>query len=197
MGQLGYSVAVETVMPLEGSQAGGTEITITGTGFAPTSESNSVEWDYGNSILSRAYQRALGSHDNECSEGWESVVTVGGWECDIITASHMTITCITPANQNAGITDMYDLVVTVRCKDGSMITSQTYATQFSYSDVLTPTLSGVTPTEGSVHGGNVVTITGTGFSDDPADISVKVTIAIDNRLDGRCNLSLPPSAGRL
>ena len=54
------------------------EITITGMGFAPAkSDSNSMEWDPGNEILADAYKQALVANDDECSEGWESVVTVG------------------------------------------------------------------------------------------------------------------------
>lgn len=162
--------------PNEGSQAGGTEITITGMGFSLiVSDSNSMELDPENEILSDAYKRALVANGNGCNEGWETLVTMGGNECDIITLDHMTITCITPANQNAGITDIYDVIVQVRCTDNSSTPlSATINNGFTYSDHLTPEVTGVTPNQGTVYGGNSITITGTGFSDDPSEIFVKV-----------------------
>lgn len=170
---LQYSVVVESVSPSEGSQAGGTEITISGAGFAPTS--SVTVWEPENSILLDAYKRAKVAQDNGCPEGWETIVTVGMEECDIITSDHVTITCITPANQNAGTTDPYDTVVTVRCKDGSQVSSHTLSDGFAYSDTLTPEITGITPAQGSVYGGNSITITGTEFSEDPTSISVMVS----------------------
>ena len=168
---LEYSVVIETVTPSEGSQKGGTEITISGMGFSLTVfDSDSMEWD--NEILLDAYERALVAHGDGCSEGWESVVMVGGSECDIITVNHMTITCITPANQNPGITDIYDVMVQVGC--GSVSLSASISGGFTYSDDLTPEVTGITPDQGSIYGGTSVTITGTGFSDDPSEVSVKV-----------------------
>lgn len=169
---LQYSVSVESVSPLEGSQAGGTEITISGTGFAPTS--SVTVWEPENSILLDAYKRAVLAQDNGCPEGWETIVTLGGEECDIITSDYLTITCITPANQNEGTTD-YEMVVTVRCKDGSQVSSHTLSNGFAYNDGFTPQITGITPAQGSVYGGNSVTITGTEFSEDPTSISVMVS----------------------
>lgn len=170
---LQYSVVVESLSPSEGSQAGGTEITISGTGFAPTS--SVTVWEPEDSILLDAYKRAVLAQDNGCPEGWETVVTLGAEECDIITSSHMTITCVTPANQNAGTTDVYDIMVTIRCKDGSQVSSHTLGNGFAYSDALTPQITGITPDQGSVYGGNSITITGTEFSENPTSISVMVS----------------------
>ena len=212
MSQLEYSVVMETVLPVEGSQAGGTEITISGKGFVSRTspDSNFVEWDPQQPILSDAYERALIAYDNECSEGWENVVMVGVWECDIITADHTTITCTTPANQNPGTTNVYDVTVNVLCKDvGSVALSDTLSNGFTYSVTLTPTITGVTPPEGSVHGGNSLSITGTGFSDDPLKVSVMVRYERSQLCTPLISLlslapsSLPPpflppsSAGRL
>ena len=175
MNPLEYIVVVETVLPWEGSQAGGTMITISGTGFARTSsDSGSTEWNHGNEILSDAYHRALAG-DNGCSGGWENLVMVGEWECDIITSDHMTITCITPANQNAGSTNAYDVTVQVYChgSDSTPMTD-TLSSGYTYSDSLTPEVEEVTPSQGSVHGGNTITITGNGFSHDTSQISVMV-----------------------
>ena len=134
-----------------------------------------MEWDPGNEILADAYKRALVTYDDECSEGWESVVTVGDWECEVNTADHMTITCITPANQNVGITNMHDVTVHVQCRDmGSVALSHTITSGYSYSDMLTPEVFAVTPTEGPVHGGTALTITGAGFSADPSEVAVMV-----------------------
>ena len=176
MSPLEYTVTIATVSPGEGSQAGGTEITITGMGFASTlSDSSSIELDPGNEILSDAYQRALGALGEECIGGWENVVTVGEWECDIISADHMTITCVTPVNQNADATNTYDVMVQVRCTDvDSTSLDVSVSDGFTYSNDLTPELSGVTPERGTVHGGNSITISGAGFSDNPSEISVMV-----------------------
>ena len=144
-------------------------------GFAPTaSDSDSMEWVPENEILTDAYKRTLVANDDECSNGWESVVMVGGWECDVITADHMTITCITPANQIVG-TNVYDVTVHVQCRDsGSVSQSQTISSGFTYSDTLTPEVGRVTPMQGSVYGGTTITISGTGFSDDASQVVVMV-----------------------
>ena len=169
-----YTVTVDTVLPGEGSQVGGTEITITGIGFALTSY-DFDEWNPGNEILLDAYQRAVVANGDGCSGEWRNVVALGGIECVIITADHMTITCITPANQNPGTTDTYDVTVGVVCSDvGSTPASGVAAGGFTYSNLLTPEVTEVTPHQGSIHGGNSITITGTGFSDDPSQLSVKV-----------------------
>ena len=166
---LEYTVTVSDVLPDEGSQNGGTEITITGTGFALTS-SDSNEWDPGNEVLLDAYQRALVANGNGCTGEWKNVVRIGVSECDVITADHMTITCITPPNP--GTTDIYDMIFEVVCSDE--ISAQAIGDLFTYSDVLTPEVTEVTPNQGSIHGGDSITITGTGFSDDPSQLSVKV-----------------------
>ena len=173
---LEYTVVIATVLPGEGSQIGGTEITITGVGFASVmSDSDSMEWNLGNEILADAYERALVANDNECSDGWENVVMVGGWECDVITANHMTITCITPANQNFGIINVYNVTVHVQCRDmGSVALFHTVSDGFTYSDALTPAVGIVTPTQGSIYGGTIITITGIGFSTDPSEVTVMV-----------------------
>ena len=173
---LEYTVTVDTVTPGEGSQEGGTEITITGTGFAPTSP-HSVEWSHENEIVWDAYQRALVANGDGCSGEWRNVVTLGGSECDVISADHMTIKCITPANQNPGATDTYDVTVEVICSDvGSTPASGVATGGFTYSDILTPEVTGVTPDQGSIHGGESITIDGTGFSEES---SVKVWIVDD------------------
>lgn len=176
MDMLQYSVSLETVLPSEGSQAGGTEITIAGTGFAPMSSvTSSTGWEPENSILLDAYKRAVVAHDNGCPESLQTVVRVGVEECDIITADHMTIRCVTPPNPNPGTTDTYDVVVTISCSDGSQISSHTLSNGFSYFNTLTPQITGITPAQGSVYGGNSITITGMDFSEDLNSISVMVS----------------------
>ena len=169
-----YTIIIYIVVPGEGSQKGGTEITITGTGFAPTS-SDSEEWDPGNEILSDAFQRALVANGNGCSGGWRNVVTIGDNDCDVITADHMTLTCVTPANEYPGTTNTYDIIISLVCDDPSFFsTGVIVGPGFTYSDPLTPEVTGATPDQGSIHGGNSITIEGTGFSDDPSAVTVKV-----------------------
>ena len=168
-----YVISIDTVLPGEGSQNGGTEITITGSGFALFSFS-STEWNPGNEILSDAYNRALIANGEGCSGGWVNTVRMGGSECDIITADHMTITCVTPPNDTPGIVDTYDITVEVSCTDSSTPVTEVASGVFTYSDLLTPVVTGITPEQGSISGGDMITISGTGFSNVLSEISVKV-----------------------
>ena len=170
--QLNYGIVIEAVEPAEGSQAGGTEITISGKGF--WSDSGTGEWSPEDPTLAAAYHIALVAHDDGCSAGWENEVTVDWVECDIISSSHMTITCITPANPSPGVMDIHDIMVKVRCRDGSSETTQTLPAGFTFSPALTPAVMAISPEQGSVYGGDTVTITGSGFPDDVTGVVVEV-----------------------
>ena len=174
---LDYAVAVETVDPSEGSQAGGTLLTISGSGFV--SDSGPLEWVMESPKLASAYALVRGNHDDGCAGGWENEVEVGGARCDITGSSHVTITCITPPNPTQGVTDTHDVTVKVRCRDDTQITMATAPGSFSYSTSLTSLVTSVTPVMGSVHGGDSVVVSGNGFPDDIDSVTVEVR-AISN-----------------
>ena len=164
--------------PGEGSQNGGTDITITGSGFA-VSSFGSTEWDPGNAIVADAYTRAMDANGNGCDGRWRNVVMMGGSECDVISADHMTVTCITPANESPGTMDTYDVTVDVVCSDISSTPASGVASGvFTYSNLLTPEVTGVDPLQGSIHGGDTIAISGSGFSEHTSDISVTVGIYV-------------------
>ncbi|XP_071488092.1 fibrocystin-L-like [Diadema antillarum] len=90
-----------------------------------------------------------------------TLVTIDGDDCVIQSISLSEISCITPAN-SAG---SYDLVVT---SDGETYSTQSYV----YSSSSTPTITSVSPSSGET--GDSITISGSAFSNDTADVSVTI-----------------------
>ena len=159
--ELLFDIRMDSVDPNEGSTAGGTEIVITGTGFV--SESDSIP----NNDMTYALQYATDS----CSE-WTNRVLIGSNECEITGSTHTEMTCITP--ENTVVDTIHNITVIVECADNSEQVSQTATDSYTYSSLLTPTVTDVNPTEGSGLGGETITIYGSGFSDTPEDNEVMV-----------------------
>ena len=116
-----YVISATSVTPSSGSTAGGSEITIYGSGF-------------GNKIGSAS-------------------VSLGGSPCDIIRINMSHITCITSAHSAGSVS------VNVSVDDSST----TVSNGFLYDASLNIQVTTVSPLQGSVVGGDVITISGSGF----------------------------------
>lgn len=172
---INYDLTLNSINPRQGSQMGGTQATITGSGFyhAPFSSSNEsclssacgVVWNYfsGSSV---------------CPRGWKNEVLIGGSPCVVIDSTNTTLTIITPAEPNTNSSD-YDLEVLVVCPDNrNLSSSATLPTAYTYDSALTPALFNVTPTSGTVQGGQIVTISGESFSLSSAENQVFVSLML-------------------
>ena len=155
--ELWYQVEIDSISVTEGSDAGGTEIVIMGTGFVPQSESNdpipadtNPAVDYANTLA-----------DSGCSDRESNLVLIGDNECTIFNSTYTTISCITP--ENSGSETTYNVTVTVLCEDMSY--TDTLTNGYTYNAALTPNVTSVTPEQGSVFGGETITISGSGFSE--------------------------------
>ena len=90
-------------------------------------------------------------HGNELASG--ATVTFGGTAAsNVVVVNGTTITATTPAGSAGAVT----VTVTVNGQSGSLINGFTY--------IGVPTVSSVSPNEGSTAGGTAVTITGTNFA---------------------------------
>lgn len=166
-----YTLSVESINVASGSQAGGMTIVIYGAGFHPTSsisrpDSLSPEEEY--------YYNQASQIGDGCSTGWENMVDIGGSSCKVLESTLTTITCVTP--EETGNMTTYDIGVTTGCPD-NLLTSYPSAVLsggYTYDATLTPTLDSIVPLEGAIYGGDIVLISGTGLTDDPAEVSVKV-----------------------
>ncbi|XP_066939677.1 fibrocystin-L-like [Macrobrachium rosenbergii] len=86
-------------------------------------------------------------------EGWEgNSVTIGGAECDIVAATPSTVTCIAPP----GAAGSASTIATV---DGT----PSSAASFTYDASLSASIASISPTSSSVLGGDLLTISGSGF----------------------------------
>ena len=164
-----YSLELESVTPNQGSIAGGTRVLVRGQGFYDSSLDGIASTD--------SNQHALHHPDTPHSqEDCRNVVTIGDNTCDVVQSSRTTITILTPAAE-MNTMSAYDLTVTVQCSNGpqaSSSTSQTLAGGYTYDTTLTPSLSGIHPTEGSIQGGDTITLFGSGFSNVPEQNTIEV-----------------------
>ena len=122
--------SLTSVYPMQGSLAGGTKLTIVGTGFMSDISAITVD--------------------------------IGGHQCEVRSANYSTIICITDANTEG----TYPINVMITGLSSFPSNSFTY----NYSILSTPTTTTITPTSGQR--GDMVTINGTLFGDDPSSISV-------------------------
>ena len=163
--ELQYQVEVYSISVTEGSDAGGTEIVIMGTGFVPQSppQSDSSGSISGNIALALDYANVFTEYS--CTSGHSNVVLIGDNECTISDSTYSTITCTTPENTGPGTT--YDVTVIVLCNDNPADTSHmdTLPDGYTYNTTLTPVVTSVAPSQGSTTGGETITISGSGFSD--------------------------------
>jgi hypothetical protein len=168
---LQYRLEVESISPPEGSIAGGTQVTINGHGFyhLPVNGSSSDDATVTRELFALSqYEDVVG-----CQSGWQNIVTVGGNTCEVIESTLTTLIIIMPAE--TANDSRYDVTVEVYCPDQpQMSSSQTLTAGYTYSSVLTPTLTSIQPVEGSIRGGDSITILGSGFSSVALENTVKV-----------------------
>lgn len=151
-----FTLTVSDISPSEGSQAGGTEVAITGTGFY---HNNS---DSGSLSVNEAVSAYL-SNITECSNGWRNEVLIGGVPCTVISSTATSLIIITPEEPSNYPT--YDLEVSIVCADNLTISSSAILQDaFSYNSTLTSAVLSITPAFGAVQGGETVVISGRGFS---------------------------------
>ena len=164
---ISYEVSVDSIDISSGSQAGGTEITISGSGFY---SEDSVP---GSTSLTEVYAQPFLA--SVCQNGWANVVTIGNNSCAITDSTLTTISCLTPEETGGDTT--YNIIVSVGCHDSqSGFISATITNGFTYDTLLTPYVTGVSPAEGGVHGGESVVISGSGFGTDSTQVSVEVRV---------------------
>ena len=87
-------------------------------------------------------------------------VTVGNKSCQVLTSNYSVVTCITPPQANGGYVVIVKLGVYLA----------TAATNFTYSQSLTPNITSISPLSGQQ--GDNVTVTGTLFPTDSAQVFV-------------------------
>ena len=169
---LDYSLELESISPIEGSTAGGTEVTINGCGFYDSETDDAINVD---TVFQQQF--AVFRDDTltakDCLSGWQNIVTLGGNVCEVVESTLTTLTILTPAemtNESA-----YDVTVEVHCPDRPQDSrSQTLVGSYVYNTALTPTLTSIHPTEGTIHGGDTITLSGSGFSSVTEENTVKV-----------------------
>ena len=132
--ELSYALTLSLVSPSEGSTGGGTEITLTGSGFDP-------------------------DFDNSATEKTNIEIKICDELCiDIKVTSESSITCLTPMANDISANTVCDVVLTQ--SNGGESKAVTSASAFEYKTELTPTVSGVNPNEGGSGGGTRITING-------------------------------------
>ena len=169
---LDCSLEIDSLLPNQGSTAGGTLVTISGHGFYDSTDGVSVDAD---DVFQQQVALSVDATPNaeDCHGQWQNVVTLGGTVCEVIQATATSLTVLTPAEMNNEST--HDLTVTVLCPDRpEASSSQTFAGGYTFSSALTPNLTGIQPTEGRTQGGDSITIYGSGFSHVTEENTVKV-----------------------
>ncbi|XP_061189118.1 fibrocystin-L-like [Saccostrea echinata] len=176
------SSATQIVCSLGVSAAGAKAVVVDVTGKGVSTNTN--QFTYGLAIGSISPSSgSLGGGQEVTITGngfsTQTAVTICGKPCTIIssaTQSNTQFVCSTPANP-AGACD-------VVASEGSETSTKTGG--YTYDSSVTPTITSVNPTYGGTAGGTSVTITGTGFGNSAAAVSVKiggVTCAINTISD--------------
>ena len=167
-----YNLALNEISPSSGSQMGGTEVTIAGSGFYEQPSS-----DAGSAPMSFSQEVAASLNNDACPSGWRNQVSIGDRPCTVVHSGSTSLTVITPAELAPGSgSPAYDLEVSVVCPDNSNISSTALLSgAFTYDPVSTPSLLTIAPSTGAVQGGQIVTISGQGFSPDSAANEVLVS----------------------
>lgn len=172
---LTYGLVLNTITPSQGSQTGGTEVTITGSGFyheASNSMGSRSSQSSPSEMTSSYLHRVAG-----CPSGWRNQVTLGGSRCTVIHSESMSLVVRTPAEIVGRGSSLYDLEVSVLCPDDVSIPSTALLPSvFTYDPTYTPSVSTVSPSYGVTQGGQEVTISGDGFSTNTQENEVLVSV---------------------
>jgi hypothetical protein len=155
---------VTGISPATGTISGGTSITITGTGFTPSSTVSFVEESGG-----------APTSDNT-----------------VLPAASVTYTSPTSLTAMApSVIEGTTYYVTVTTLKGT--SAQAGSNVFTYTAVA-PTISSISPNVGSIAGGNSVTITGSGFVNSALVKFVQESggTPVSGGITVKCNVGLPP-----
>lgn len=153
---LQYGITVESVSPSSSGLGGGVEAVITGSGFTTVLNDRShIGYTYS------PYQTLL-SYD--CLS-WKNRVSFGSVQATILSITSNSIHCMIPPSDSNG---SRLIIVEVYCADEE--STETYEKSqsglFTYDDSLSPTVTSISPLDGSGEGGTTVTISGNGFTND-------------------------------
>lgn len=140
-------LSVSGISPSEGSGAGGTLVTITGSGFyhAPSIDTTLPA-------------------NSKCVSGWRNEVLIGDDPCVVVNSTAISLVVLTP-KESVPNYSTYDLMVSVVCADNLTLgSSDVLSSAYSYNLTLTPSVLSISPASGGIQGGETVTISGSGFS---------------------------------
>ena len=126
---------VTSISPSSGSAAGGTTITITGSGFTP------------------AISNLWGFNCNKCGSGY-FYLQIGSQIANVISFTSTEIVATLPTSYTLG---------TVEIRVGNYFNYGSLAGAFTYTAPAPPTFTSLSTTSGSASGGTSVTVTGTGL----------------------------------
>ena len=170
-----YDLSILSINPLQGSDAGETQVNITGTGFYDQQDDKSTSDDDDDNDTVPYYLQDGGNDDTECPSAWRNLVSIGGQPCAVVDSTATSLTITTPETPGGDVT--FDLEVCVVCPDNVTLSlCSLLMDAFTYDSTLAPSLFDVTPTFGTIQGGQTVTITGDGFSTTNEDNKVFVSI---------------------
>lgn len=160
---LTYNLVLNEISPSQGSQTGGTEVTITGSGFYQDTDR-------------REPPSYASDMSTDCVSGWRNEVSIGGRPCTVIQFEGTSLTVKTPAQIAGGAVSTYDLEVSVVCPDNASISITALLTDiFTYNSAFTPSVFNIMPSAGAIQGGQTVTISGEGFSLNTIDNEILVS----------------------
>lgn len=160
---LTYDLMLDSLTPSRGSQTGDTQVTITGSGFYHETDQYEAPPPYVDDVAT------------ECASGWRNEVLIGGRPCIVVRSEGMSLTVKTPAEATGSNDPAYDLEVAVLCPDANTSIRALLQDVFTYDSDLTPSLFNVTPSIGTIQGGQTVTISGEGFSLNTIDNEILVS----------------------
>lgn len=156
---LSYSITVDTVSPSAIGLGGGIEAIIEGSGFAidstTTTDTSGIAYTY--------YQEVMSSLE-ECNV-WDTRVYFDTVQSTILSITPTSIHCIIPSTHSSGSPTVRIAVI---CTDeGSSEAYERSATGvFEYDDDLSVTVDDIDPPQGPGSGGTLVTIEGSGYTND-------------------------------
>ena len=157
---LKYEIVVDSIHPNSSGVMGGVAVVIAGSGFSTSDSEVGFQLVSHKAYSFYKHMKALQIDHDECTV-WKTVVLISSSECQVTAVSEKEITCIAPPGEDGS----NDVNVTVLCMNGSSeVYSGSLSNGLTYDLSLTPTITGVSPMQGYGHGGEVVTITGMGFS---------------------------------
>ena len=168
-----YLVSVHTMDPITSGITAGIELSLTGDGFV-----NMQDAVFPSTSAGYSYSGYTSVLDGNCNS-WKNKVIIGDNECEVTSFSQSMLNCVVPAGSAGSV----DVTVTVYCDELNSTESYStvYQEQFTYDSAMDPIITSVSPLSGSGRGGDMVTITGTGFINtaDETTVMVSAILSID------------------